>query len=156
MGDKKTGRPSDLTPELEGKLLSMIRAGAPLQSACAACGIGYSTLNEWRRRGEGTHKRKATPEYQEFSQKLSIAEAQAEVNLVALIRAAVPNDWRAGAWLLERRFSDRWSNTQRLQILCQQELDKTLGLLEQQLPAATFNEVLLALADDSGLDDVDE
>jgi hypothetical protein len=86
-------RPTKFTPETVEKLCTAVRQGMTYALAAAYAGIHYDTLNEWRRS-------KA-----EFSEALTRAEAEgALANLARVEQAAEAGDWRASAWLLERRY----------------------------------------------------
>jgi transposase len=95
------GRPSKLTPELQKTITEAIVIGATYQAAAEYAGISYDAFNEWMKR---TGK-----QYVEFRQSVMKANAQARVNLVAKIQmSAKKGDWRAAAWILERRFRDEY------------------------------------------------
>ena len=104
------GRPSKLTPAIKSKLLSMIRIGVPLQTACKCCNLDYATVKEWIQRGKGTHSsRGKTPEFSAFADSYDKAIGECECNLIARIQQSASHDWKAAAWLLARRHPDRWS-----------------------------------------------
>jgi hypothetical protein len=72
--------------------------------ACMAAGIDQSTFYRWLQKAE-KHKRS---KYSKFRKRLQAAEAEGELaNLQAIIEAG-KRDWRARAWLLERRHPERW------------------------------------------------
>ena len=48
----------------------------------------------------------------EFCEVITRAIAQGEISSVERINNAVADDWRAAAWMLERRYFNRWANTQ--------------------------------------------
>jgi hypothetical protein len=98
------GRPSKRTPERAQRLLDAVRDGNTLQAACACAGISEDVLARWRRQSA------------EFAESVTRAIAESEVALVATIRKASTDDWRASAWLLERRFAETWSQRARLEI----------------------------------------
>jgi len=126
----KLGRPSQLTPELKEKFLSAIVAGSHYEPACAYVGICYGTFRMWMQRGQGTHKnRKPSQEYVDFVEAVQGAEAKGELSAIASIRGASKDDWRAAAWMLERRHSDRWASTQKVKIQVEQAVDAELNLL---------------------------
>jgi hypothetical protein len=62
-----------------------------LKAACKLAGLGFSTFNGWRE------------EDSFFAQKIEFAEAQAIERNLALIQRAALKDWKAAAWILERR-----------------------------------------------------
>ena len=91
-------RQSKYGPAVEKRILTALRHGATRKLACAAGGIGTSTLAEWLTDKPG------------FSDAVHKAEAYAaEKALASIIKAAAEGDWRAGAWLLERRFRDDYA-----------------------------------------------
>lgn len=106
---RQRGRPSKLNPQLNNKLLGLIRIGTPTETACRACGLDYVTVREWIRRGKGEHERSPTPEYVNFANGYETAVAEAEITLIAQIQKASNSDWKAAAWLLARRHPQRWA-----------------------------------------------
>lgn len=99
------GRPDGLSEEVERRILAMVRTGNDLAVAAQAAGISRSTLHRWRARGahEGQGR------FFEFEQALVRAEAEGEARLVTLIARAGEQQWQANAWILTRRFRERWS-----------------------------------------------
>ena len=106
---KKPGRPTLLNPARQSVLLNAIKEGMPLKQAAEIAGISYDTLNHWRNRGEVEC---SPPEYRQFCQLLRRSQAVAmQVNL-SYIHQAASRDWRAAAWMLERRFPDEFGREQ--------------------------------------------
>ena len=104
------GRPTLLTPERQQHLVDLIAAGNYLETACACVGIHYTTLRNWMVRGE----EEGTGIYFDFFNAITRAEAEAEAQAVQSIAKAMPDDWRAGAHFLERRYADRWGRQDRM------------------------------------------
>jgi hypothetical protein len=104
------GRPTKLTPATKNKLLSMIKMGSPLESACKACRLDYNTVRDWINRGKNTHpSRPPTPEYVDFAVDFEQALSEGESLLISYIHvAAKSKDWKAAAWLLSRRNPHQW------------------------------------------------
>jgi transposase len=96
-------RKTKLTPEVQERLCSAVRAGNYLQAACAYAGISVQTLSTWVKRG-----RERRQPYLDFLETLQKAKADAEVAVVALWRQQIPDNWQAARAFLERRFPDRW------------------------------------------------
>ena len=95
-------RPTKFTTETVATVLAGIRAGLPYRLAAEAAGIHYDTFNEWK---QGRFPRGADRQLRtEFSDQLTRAQGESARRLTALISTAATNDWRAAAWLLERRF----------------------------------------------------
>jgi hypothetical protein len=101
------------------------KLGAYRSEAAAAAGVSRPCVNNWQRRGEDAiaaaqeHidegeqvKVEDVPDVEQpfvrFVYALEEAEATVEVRLVDTISRASAKDWRAAAWLLARKFPDRW------------------------------------------------
>ena len=91
------GRPTKRTPERENLLLLAIAKGLPLKAACKLAGLGFTTFDDWRE------------EDSFFAQKIEFAEAQAIERNLALIQRAALKDWKAAAWILERRHPEMFA-----------------------------------------------
>ncbi|MEI7521444.1 MAG: hypothetical protein WCK40_08875 [Thermoleophilia bacterium] len=106
------GRPTNLTPALTTAVGDLLREGATRSSAFASIGIAPATGAEWIRRGEDRDDRPGGDLYATFAAQVRGAEADHERRMLALIdhaATASPADWRAAAWILERRYPNRWS-----------------------------------------------
>ncbi len=101
-------RPTKFTEERVKKLIYAIRLGATYEGASRYAGIHYDTFNEWR---QGRFPRKTNPALKtEFSEGLTRAEGEAEIQALAAIKASASSgDWRAAAWWLERRHREEYS-----------------------------------------------
>lgn len=104
--EKSRGRPCLLSKECEAKLLGAIETGMPLKYAAQYAGICYETMNRWRIRGELEN---APPEFRHFCQAVRQSQAIAMHKLVSRINKASDTDWRAAAWMLERRHPEEFS-----------------------------------------------
>jgi hypothetical protein len=100
----RTGRPSKLTPEARDRLCRAIRAGCSLKDAALCAGIDRATLQRWLARGRAEQ----AGEYCDLCGAVTRARAECEVRCLALINRAARKDWRAAAWLLERRYPQRF------------------------------------------------
>jgi hypothetical protein len=90
-------RPTKRTPDRVAAILQTLHAGHTRKVATAAGGICEETFRRWVA---------ADPQLQ---QQVVQAEAGAEHSLVECIKRAGEVDWRAAAWLLERRNPAAWS-----------------------------------------------
>jgi len=134
-------KPSKLNKDRKERLLESIAAGNYLKVACAYAGISYSTYRNWMVQGEQTTK----GQYRKFFEEVNEAIAEAEVVSVARIKKAENRDWRAAAWLLERRHPERWANTHRIQQEVDKQQEATLEALESKMPAKSYDDLLKAL-----------
>lgn len=93
-------------------LLKAIEDGLPLKQSAMLAGISYDSLNRWRIRGES---KSAPLEFCDFCKALRHSEAIAMQRLVGRIQAAGEADWKASAWMLEKRFPDEFGKPQRVE-----------------------------------------
>jgi hypothetical protein len=77
------------------KVLQALKAGNTRRAAAAYAGVGHETFYRWL-------------ESETFRDAVTRAEAHAEVSWETGVAAAGKKDWRALAWLLERRFGQDW------------------------------------------------
>lgn len=101
---KKSGRPSKLTDEVRKRLLDAITLGMPYKQACTYAGIHYSTFRRWMDLGESASR----GEFCEFCDQVREAEGKAAMALLGDVRKAGGKDWRASAWILERRYPEEF------------------------------------------------
>ena len=66
--------------------------------------------------------------YITFFHALKKAEAEAEARVVALWQRQIPQDWKAAATFLERRYPDRWGRVDRLNAQIQQSGNMGLNI----------------------------
>jgi transposase-like protein len=98
-----TGRPTDCTPEVTEAVCAELREGLSIASACAAGGIARSTYHDWlQRASEG-------PPFSDFRDATTKARAVGTRSLEVTVRTAALDDWRAAAWMLERKAPEDWS-----------------------------------------------
>lgn len=112
------GRPSKLAidPELQGRIMAMVRVGMFPDRAAVAAGIGERTHYLWQQKGyqereqreAGKVPRKTWQVYLDYVDELDQAVAEAEFLLVGKITKG-GTDGPDLRWILERRFRDRWS-----------------------------------------------
>lgn len=121
----KGGRLSLLTPEVQETICKYLSQGNFIETAAAAVGIDQSTLRRWLSRGRREMKRLAVAPhteadpvelpYLEFCKAADRAEAQAEVEGLAMLSAHGYKDWKALAWRLERKSFNRWGRRQAIE-----------------------------------------
>ena len=108
------GRPSKLTPKRKKAILAALRAGLSRQGAAAKAGITYRTFAYWMAKGAELSEKPSPPDdlaFFQFFQAVNKAEASFEAKCIRSIErfTSGPNaEWRAAAFLLERRFRDVW------------------------------------------------
>lgn len=96
-------RPTDLTPKIQADIVARIKRGNYNEQAALASGVASSTFYLWMARGE-----KGEPGFSEFSEAVDAARAEAETEMVDLIRQAGNEDPKCLQWILERTRRDRF------------------------------------------------
>ena len=94
---RKNGRPTKRTKAVLRPLFKAIRIGVPYKLACMAAGITYESFNNWRRNDS------------DFDRQVEELVAKPAIDLFKIIRQQAPETWQAGAWTLERRFSEMFA-----------------------------------------------
>ena len=93
-------RSTKLTKEIQDRIIQAIQTGATYEICAQYAGIGASTLYLWMKQGR-EQKSKATIE---FLENIKRAESRGAIaNLGLIQKAAQDGDWKASAWILERR-----------------------------------------------------
>ena len=113
-----------MTPEVQERIVSAIRAGNYLETAAAYAGVTTQTLHSWRVRAtkeresiaSGNKARENESKFLDFLDAVERARAEAEVRTVALIQQAAPNSWQAAAWYLERSHPKRWARREKVEM----------------------------------------
>lgn len=106
---RSPGRPPKLTKEVADEIVSVLATGGYAETAAAAVGISPRTFRDWMQRGDPEGKKKADERYRKFRERVERAVAESESSIVERVRHAALTDWKAAAWLLERRQPDRWA-----------------------------------------------
>lgn len=81
-----------------------------------------------------------------FAAAADAAIGQREARLHDIVDQAALDDWKAGAWLLERTAAD-YREVKEVQVQVQRELERVLDLLESKISASAYREVVHALAE---------
>lgn len=105
---RKIGRPTaDIKPDEAEIVLLAISNGVPLVDAAPLAGISVDTLRRWVARGEEAVRQWRKNPYSEFLRAYKRAESEFIAHHLAKIRS--DKSWQASAWLLERKFPDRFA-----------------------------------------------
>ena len=99
---KKNRNRSKYTYELSQVVTQAVEEGSSLENASKLAGISRPTIYAWKKKYKG------------FAKRLEEALAKQEIKLVSCIYNS--DDWRAQAFLLERRFPDRWSKNRKVEV----------------------------------------
>lgn len=115
------GRPSVFTPKVIDAICALIANGVPATTACKQVGVSSSAYIRKRRAYQDNPAECEDPIAKHLWEASEKAKAEHEAKLVLIVqRAAMNPDPKIGPehakWLLERRYSKRWSNKQRTEI----------------------------------------
>lgn len=169
-------RPTKLTPQVQKRLVSAIRAGNSIEASAASAGIDERTFYNWMKQGQSEDGPDEI--YIQFFQDIKKAQAYAEMKSLATVRKAGSGyqtktvktttkqdgsvetvvtvgkeiNWQAAAWYLERKYPERWGNTQKVRFEVEKELEKVLTALESKLSPDVYSQLLETL---STLDDTE-
>jgi transposase len=111
------GRPTDLTPEVVADAARLLPTVLYLSTVADYIGVHRTTVQRWLRRGREEEKRLRNPRakskpsealYLQFRIAHKKALAAGEIRAAGVIRKAASEHWQAAAWILERRFPERW------------------------------------------------
>jgi hypothetical protein len=94
---RTVGRPTALTPDTRARFLDIVKKGNHLTTACAAVGIGTTTLYRWLEHADDADDLEANGQpltdaqqgYREFRDALRLARASAEMRAVSVIERAM-------------------------------------------------------------------
>jgi hypothetical protein len=95
---------SKYTPQRRKAILEAVANGHHLKVAAALHEVSEATVHQWQH----THP--------EFATAIACARAEAEDKCLRVIVSAIPKDWKAAAWYLERTRPDRWARKDTLNI----------------------------------------
>lgn len=116
------GRRFKLTPDRVQKVCESIAEGHTYAYAAVSAGLSERTLHRYRadadealmrfENGEELTEREAF--LAQFSLMVEEAEHDAEAVLLGRIKAASKDYWQAAAWIMERRWPERWSRSAKI------------------------------------------
>jgi len=109
---KSRAKNTKYTALLAHQICEHVSKGIPMRQAAQALGISEATFHRWRN------------EKEEFGDMVNQAIGVSEARLITEISTS--EDWRAKAWILERRFPDRWSKREQIDM----NVSKSEGLEE--------------------------
>lgn len=101
------GRPPKLTYDMIEKIADLIVMGKPIAVAANLAGISESTIYRWLALGK---KKGANKIYKELVERVYEACEFSEFEALQVLRQATleGSNWRAAAWILERRHPEKY------------------------------------------------
>jgi len=100
-----------LTPELQRKLVTLIKVGNYAEVAARACGISKDTFYKWLLRGG-----KGEEPFKALADAVEHAAAEAESRDVLHMANHARKHWQAAAWRLERKNPKKWARKDSLEL----------------------------------------
>jgi len=128
MTQKKKGRPSKFTKARKERIVQAIQAGCTYEMAADYAGITRSTLWNWLKKGEDPKEKT----YCTFLDQVKKAEVEGAMVHLGTIAQASQKDWKASAWMLERRHGYSRDGIQRKEEPVVELPTNTLELLRDQ------------------------
>lgn len=135
-------RKRSLTPEVQTILCDLTRKGTFVNAAAVKAGIDRSCVYNWLERGEADPAAPEDDAFVAFAQ--AFREAEAEFECWALDQIlSKEKGWQAIAWILERRWPDRYSARA---LISHEHSGKVRHEHKHTIDAASLNERIAALA----------
>lgn len=125
------GRPPKLTPEVMDVVVNAIAAGNYMDTAAALAGVDKVSLYRWIKKGANATRGIK----RDFYKRVTEAMARAEARGVTGISIAAQKDWKAAAWLLERRYAKRWGKREEHTLKGDPKAPLATGLAIKVLPS---------------------
>ena len=133
------GRPSKLRPEVEEKVVQALRLGNYRRQAATFAGIDDTTLRRWMKRG----MIERDGPYADFRRAVLEAETMAQITAMGAVTKAIRGgDWKAAAWMLERKAPEQYAPRSRLF-----DAYRVLEILEDEGLVVDRDRALTALAE---------
>jgi len=147
MAQARKGRRSRLTKRLTDDICGLVERGATEKIAYTALRVPHRTFYRWKAKGRDDAEADKKTAYAQFYDALEPATAQFEITHIENIAKASKASWQASAWLLERKYPERYARRQTIDMVMDWPIAKrTLDLIKDQL--VTFAEVTETFGDD--------
>lgn len=105
-------------PDVLDRLVNALRAGAYREQAALHAGISVATFYRWMKEGEAAEAEEipaSESRAREIREAVQNAEASGELHLLAIIKEQAPKSWQAAAWILERKYPNKWGRFDRVE-----------------------------------------
>lgn len=150
-GSMRKKRSKNLTKDKVKIICDHLRKGASYNASANAAGLNQNTFNGWYLTGEKESQwrdkgRKRNPElddyvylYKQVIKALAETETKLSNTIIQSSQKDSDGDWKAAAWMLERRFN--WKNKTEVEttvknINPKDQLKEKLGLIEERIEHA--------------------
>lgn len=100
------------TPELTAQIAKIVAMGATIPHACAACNVSWNTAKAWM-----TPEMSSREPYASFVEAMDLAKGRwAAGAAVEITKAGKEGEWKALAWMLERRNPTEFGATSKVEL----------------------------------------
>lgn len=103
------GTLTECTPLLAERMALLVASGISQMVAGAAMGLDLAVMRRWNTFGRRDIEAGVESPFSVWWNAMLMAKASCEANWVARLNEGTLVDWRAAAFMLERRFADRWA-----------------------------------------------
>jgi predicted transcriptional regulator len=117
---------------------AVIRAGGTQATLAGAVGVHERTIRKWLDEACAAEHAPA------FRAEYARARSDLHQDLVGAIIAAIPDDWKAAAWILERRYGE-WAQSVKLQV--KEQIHDGIAQLRDELGEEMSERVLRVIAE---------
>lgn len=140
------GQPTKLTPELQAKICQVLELCNVLEDAALFCGLSRTTVFMWMQKG----REQGHGKYRDFFDAVETAKAKRRISINTQMIVHGKRHWQAMAWQAER--TDPQHFGLRVKVQVNEELERMLDKLEQNLTPQEYERALQAIAqsDSSG------
>lgn len=107
----KVGRPSRFNAQVLEIVCKGVKLGLSYERAAENAGVSRSVLHRWIAADNA-----GKVQYRGVCDALAKARAEGETRLLARVIKAGEEDWRAAAWILERRHPDQYARVERREL----------------------------------------
>lgn len=135
------GRPTKFTPALGERICKLVSAGVSIEAAATSQGVSERTVYNWLERGKRGERA-----YAEFAIEARKAMGSVEARLSMNVVARAKDDWRAGAWYLERRTAERFGEQGKLERKLEEIVEKVLDAARAEMDPDSHQRLLRKLA----------
>ncbi len=110
-----TGRPTSLTPELQDRIIDLLKVGVSKKAMCEALDLSEHTLRYWLARADDDIE-----PYRTFRSRFREAENKQKIWALKVLEQAASADpvkaWKAAAFILERRWPREFGTSGQLDL----------------------------------------
>lgn len=105
-----------INQEFIDEACKLISHGMNNKDVCDMLMVSEKSFYHWRNQGDEDIKNGKMSIHRKFSESLKIAQTKFKAYHISQINKATSNDWKASAWMLERKFTNEYGRFDRAKI----------------------------------------